>query len=781
MTPVHIANIPDELKAKDRWVVWRYESVNDRITKPLYDVVTGKKASSTDEKTWTSFQGAINYQGADGIGYVLGDGEVGIDFDNHIVDGRITDFAIRVIEGIDSYTETSPSGNGIHIIVVGKKPGSRCGAKQDINPDGSRQMVEMYETGRYFTMTGEVILARCKLETRVDAVKALYFNLFPPAKIKSVSEPLLTISSLRDDQWIIDKASAADNADKFCRLYGGDWSGYPTQHEADSALCWLLAYWTQDFEQIERIFSSSGLNREKWSEREDYRKRTIDKALSHVKTRYDPNYGSPQSKHPDRQKEAASIFSSPITFTDGWNASQLVAEHGHDIRFIPDISKWFVWDGTRFKEDRKLTIVKLAKQTVRMIYRLASEEPEKSVRKAIVKHAVKSDDNGKYVAMIELAKSEPLIALTPDELDSDPMLFNVQNGTIDLKTGKLVSHNRRNLITKIAPVRYDPEAVCPFWLDSLRLYMKGNDDLIRFLQRAIGYAMTGEIREHVLFIFYGTGANGKSAFFKTIQGMFGDYGKGADPELLLKRRHEAHPTGIADLKGARYVTITEVGENVRLNEPLVTRLTGGEELTARFMRENFFDFEPTHKLFLAVNHKPNIRETTTGIWRRVRLIPFEVNVEETLSADELLPFSVLIAKLKEEWSGILNWAVQGCLDWQCDGLGMPSAVQKATQSYRDEMDVVGGFITERCIENESASEKAKDLYAEYKNWCEDTGEYCSSQKVFGGKLTEKGFDRKRGSGNAHYWFGIEIVTDRSDGSLVVYDSDSEPPSDSNLL
>lgn len=781
MTLAQIANIPDQLKAKNRWVVWRYQTVYDtsvgRITKPLYDVVTGKKASSTDEKTWSSFEMVIRKETSrkwDGIGYVLGDGEVGIDFDNHIVEGEITDFAKGIIQRLDSYTEISPSGNGIHIIVVGKKPGLRCEAKQEITPDGSRQKVEMYEKGRYFTVTGDVVLGKDKLETRFDAVAKFYYDLFPPLTIERLRGYQEIGEFNRDDQWIIEKALASNDGGKFKRLYDGDWSGYPTQHEGDSALCWILAFWTKDFDQIERIFSASGLNRDKWSERADYRKLTIDKALAQVTSRYDSNY----NRAPD---PADDLVSSPISYTDGWNAIQLVGQHGDGIRFIPGTKKWFIWDGTRFREDRRLGIVGLAKQTVRMIYRMAADELEESLRKAIVKHAVKSDDSRKYHAMIELAKSEPDIALTPDELDSDPMLFNVKNGTINLSTGKLVSHNRRNLITKIAPVQYDPEAVCPFWLDSLRLYMNGHEELIGFLQRAIGYAMTGEIREHVLFILYGTGANGKSAFFKTIQGMFGDYGQGGDPELLLKRRHEAHPTGIADLKGARYVTITEIGEGVRLNEPMVTRLTGGEELKARFMRENFFDFEPTHKLFLAVNHKPNIRETTTGIWRRVRLIPFEVNVEETLPPDELLPFSVLIAKLKDEWSGILNWAIQGCLDWQRDGLGMPSAVQKATQDYRDEMDIVGRFITDRCEERGSASEKAKELYEAYKNWCEGSGEYCTSQKVFGGKLTEKGFERKKGTGGYIYWNGLQIVDDRYNGQPDSEASNSNPLDDFDLL
>lgn len=471
-----------------------------------------------------------------------------------------------------------------------------------------------------------------------------------------------------------------------------------------------------------------------------------------------------------------------IQFTDGWNAKRFITEFGENVRYIDDWGKWLIWNSAegRYLVDRKLWAVRLAKETVKKMLRDAANIEDDRDRKALVRHASRSDSSSKYRAMVDLARSEPGIPIGADELDKDPMLLNVLNGTIDLSTGKIASHNRRNLITKLAPVLYDPFAVCPFWLHSLKTYTKGNQGLIDFLQKAIGYSLTGEIREQVLLILYGGGANGKSTLIETILGLMGDYAQQSEPDLLIKKRHDGHPTGIADLMGTRYVATTEIGEGVRLDESLVKRLTGGDSLKARFMRQDFFDFKPTHKLWIGVNHKPIIRGTDAGIWRRIRLIPFDVNLEKTLSPDQLMPFSVVLAKLREEWPGILNWAVEGCLRWQKEGLGMPPEIEAATNEYREEMDVTGRFIDECCIIDENVKAKAKDLYQSYKEWCEENGEYATSQKMFGGKLRDKNFEKRRGHGGSIWWFGVGIA-DNNGGTVNDHTHSKDAPGGSDTM
>jgi putative DNA primase/helicase len=495
-----------------------------------------------------------------------------------------------------------------------------------------------------------------------------------------------------------------------------------------------------------------------WNQRNDP-PMTQAEVLATVKSIYD--------RDQKRRENELNEVPEAIRFTDGWNAKRFVADYGENIRYVADWNKWLIWDKTRYQVDRKLWAQRLAKETVKKMLVDAAKAQDDDERKARVKHAIRSDAAHKYNAMVDLARSEPNIPVQADELDKDPMLLNVENGTIDLTTGKIMSHTRRNLITKLAPVEYDPQAVCPFWLHSLNLYMDGDEDLIRFLQRAIGYSITGLIQDQVLLICYGSGANGKSAFLETILGMLGDYAKPSEPDLLIKRRHDNHPTGIADLMGRRFVSTTEIGEGVRLNEPLVKRLTGSDTLTARFMRQDYFDFEPTHKLWIGVNHKPIIRGTDTGIWRRIRLIPFNVNLEERLAAD-VRPISVVLSELRTEWPGILNWAIQGCLEWQRDGLGMPSPVADATKEYQADMDIVGRFIEECCILGDEYQASAKDLYQKYKFWCEDNGEYAISKKVFGGKLGEKGLESGRKHGGVRIWKNIGI---RENGDALVTDGD----------
>ena len=344
------------------------------------------------------------------------------------------------------------------------------------------------------------------------------------------------------------------------------------------------------------------------------------------------------------------------------------------------------------------------------------------------------------------------IPVLPEQLDTDRWLLNVLNGTIDLRTGDLREHRRENLITKLAPVIYDPEAACPVWLAFLNRIMCNNDVVIDFLQRAIGYALTGDTREQCLFLLYGTGANGKSTFIETLRAMLGDYACQTDFTTFLVSRSDAVRNDLAALRGGRFVSAVEVESGRHLNEALVKQVTGGDAITARFLYQEFFTFLPQFKIFLAANHKPVIWGTDDGIWRRIRLIPFT----ETIPVSE--QDKNLLAKLRSELPGILNWAIEGCLAWQRSGLGEPEEIDFATEMYREESDPVGCFIEDCCEINPEAKTQARKLYEAFREWCEDSGELAMNKKRFGMRLEEREFKKTR-IGNMRGWLGLKLNND----------------------
>ncbi|NQT12370.1 MAG: DNA primase, partial [Planctomycetes bacterium] len=437
--------------------------------------------------------------------------------------------------------------------------------------------------------------------------------------------------------------------------------------------------------------------------------------------------------------------------TDLGNAQRLVEQHGEDLHFCHPWGKWLGWDKKRWAIDQTGEVERRAKATIRSMYAEAAGEADGATRKLLVSHATRSESAARLAAMVKLAESEPGIPVLPGELDGDPWAFNCLNGTIDLRTGRLRPHRREDMITKLAPVEYPGEgdAECPVWESFLDAIFCGRLPLISFVWRLCGYALTGSVRDHILGILYGRGSNGKSTFVEALLAMLGeDYGLKAPGDFLTIKR-DAHPTALADLFGKRLVVSVETEDGRRLAESQVKELTGADTLRARRMREDFWQFQPTHKLLLATNHKPEVRGTDLGIWRRLRLIPFD----RTFTPDE--QDKELAEKLRGELPHILRWCVQGCLDWQQRGLGEPEEVAEATASYRDEQDVVGQFIVERCVVDQEARVRAGDLYAAYEKHAEAAREFVLSQRKFGDRMTERGYERKRSGG---LWYtGIGLV------------------------
>jgi len=444
---------------------------------------------------------------------------------------------------------------------------------------------------------------------------------------------------------------------------------------------------------------------------------------------------------------AAEATREPLT--DLANARRFAREHRCDLRYITKSRQWLVWDGHRWRPDDTGEVQRRAKATVQGLFRDAAAIPDSDQRKKRIGLAIPAQAAPRISGMIELAKSETGIAIIQDQLDSDPWLLNVENGTLDLRTGTLRQHRREDLITKLAPVTYDAKARCPQWEAFLEKIMAGDKDRIRYVQKALGYALSGDTREQCFFILHGTGANGKSTLTTVVGKLAGGYSQHTPTETLLVKRSDTIPNDVARLHGARLVTAAEAECNRSLAEALVKQLTGGDKIAARFLHGEFFEFTPSFKLFLAVNHKPVIKGTDPAIWRRVRLIPFDVTIPQD-EQDRTLP-----EKLEAERPGILRWLVEGCLAWQREGLTPPEAVTAATADYRDEMDTVGAFLDECCICDLEAQSSSKSLFDAYEKWCEKHGESPMSKTDFGARLSEKGFKPGRTKG-VRYWCGLRL-------------------------
>jgi len=353
-------------------------------------------------------------------------------------------------------------------------------------------------------------------------------------------------------------------------------------------------------------------------------------------------------------------------------------------------------------------------------------------------------------AMIEAARSEPGIPITLEELDQRPWLLNVMNGTVHLRTGELHQHDPNNLLTNLAPTEYHSEAICPRWLQFLDEVMASNDAMIGYLQRALGLSLSGSTREDVFFILHGSGANGKTTFMETIRSVVGDdYAQQAPIEMLLARRPGGIPSDIARLRGARFVTATEIPEGRRLDEAITKHLTGHDTITARHLYGEWFQFTATHKLWIATNHRPVIRETSLAMWRRIHLVPFTVTIPEPNQDKELLE------KLKAEAEGILAWMMEGCLAWQRNGLGTPHEVHQATADYQAEMDTLGSFLNDCCTMESTAKARAGQLYARHREWCESNGERALTSRAFKDGLVERGLKAGRDQ-RGRFYAGVRL-------------------------
>jgi putative DNA primase/helicase len=434
----------------------------------------------------------------------------------------------------------------------------------------------------------------------------------------------------------------------------------------------------------------------------------------------DPSYEPPGDDHVSPEFSEDSLA---ITF---------VGRHAHELRYVAAWGKWFRWEATHWEHENTLAVFDMA----RKICREAAAQCNKS-------SASNSIAKAKTVAGVEmLSRSDRAVAATIEQWDSNKTLKNTPSGTADLKTGRFHPHRREDYCTKITSVA--PGGACPMFLGFLKTIFAGDHELIDYLQKVFGYCLTGEIREHAMFFGYGTGANGKGVLLSTIAGIMGDYCKTAHVDTFTITGSNQHPTDVAGLMGARLVICPEVEQGRRWAEAKIKGLTGGDRISARLMRQDFFEFTPQFKLFITGNHKPGLRNVDEAMRRRFHLIPFTVTIPEK-DRDPLFA-----EKLKTEWPGILQWMIEGARRWYAEGLQRPAAVENATREYLEAEDTLLAWIEDRCECTKDRETSASSLFASWKAWTELTGEFTGTARAFGIKLAEHGFEKRHAMSGVTY-------------------------------
>lgn len=738
---VNVDAIPTMLRELSQWVCWTYATRDGKKTKVPIRARDGSSASTTDPSTWATFEDAVSAwkaNGYAGIGFVFTteDPFCGIDLDDCIDDvGVIVPAAREVIESFGSYCEVSPSGRGLKIFIVGRKPEWAASRSKGIR--GFKE-TEVYDHGRFFTVTGQrVPEAPAEVHDGQAALEAICLRLWPQNQRPQQTRRAASGGFTGDDDSLIAKACAAKNGEQFRQLWEGVMSGYGNNHSvADLALCCHLAFWTDcDVARMDRLFRRSGLMRDKWDEKRGkctYGERTMAKAIKGCMNTYAPAGAGPAGFDADSHWNAAPPPQG-YELTDLGNAERFAAAASEKLRFCHGLG-WLAWDGTRWKRDQLGGAIRIAGDVVRSMGLEAYSTTDFHKAGALRKWAHSSESRSRIESMVELAKVHPAIAVTPGELDRGIYLLNTPSGTLDIRTGELRRHRPEDLLTMVTRSAYDPAALCPRFDAFMLQIFEGDVELFEFVMRFLGMCLTGDIREQILTVFQGEGGNGKSVLFDTVLSIMGDYGGLAPPHLLEQRRHQEHPTELADLNGKRLVVASELDEGAKLKLSLLKRLTGDRTVKARKMRTDFSEFERTHKLLIVVNALSGFQGSDEAVARRLRVIPFRYVVPEEECDTNLL--DVLI----DEGPGILTRLVRSAQMWLINGLGRSSAVQVATATCMSQNGKLNWYMGTHCRLDPASFTPWVEIVPHYTALCQARGSDPLSEHAFARALTRAGCD-----------------------------------------
>lgn len=727
-------NIPASLKEQGGFMVWKKEPNKknpDKLDKVPYKAFApDQRASKNKPAHWSNFETAVAAAGNDpggmaGIGWVPQPGFVAIDLDDCVdpETGEPNEYAKDVMKRIPSYTERTPSGAGLRIIVKD--------ATGVVKTSPKRGRVEFMIAPNYVTLTGHRLPdSPEEVVEGGEALAAFYAELVGPKKEPVLKEPVPVVPTIEDEE-ILRIARRARNRAKFEKLWSGDTSGYASASEADMALACILALYVgpQGHDQLIRLLKRSGLKREK-HDREDYMERTATKAIGRTKKFYKPD--SPEAN-----------LRRPSTCTDVGFARRLVATLDGRARYCLETREWLGYDGKHFVVDEGAAINIHAQNVSDQIWKELKDLPP-GRRGNASKYARRFSSSAGIHAAIKEARVGAGVVVSPGEFDTDPMLLNVDNGVLDLRSRTLMPHSPKYLITHLANVTFDPSATAPTWGRFIYEVMGGDPEMIRFLQQVSGISITSDISEQFLCVHYGSGRNGKSSFLNAMSDLLGSYATPGPANLLIaKGQFGREPELLFDvLKGKRLVTASEADEGARFSEATAKRLTGGDRLITRGCFKDPKKVFPTWHMHIMVNHRPCVVGQDHAIWRRVKPIPWEQTFEGSRED------TGLSKKLAKERSGILNWCLEGLADWQSNGLITPDKVKAALTRYREDFDVVGAWIAERCTVGPDCVAEATTLFEDFRKWCELAKEDCGTLTSFGIKMEARGYQSTRPSSGA---------------------------------
>lgn len=759
-------NIPEELKKNKQWGCFHKKWVPERkkYTKIPIDPYTGGAGKSNNQSTWSDFDTALRslekIDRADGLAFYFANGYTGLDIDHISEDldeyqngNHESSNLVKAIQNLtkNTYLEVSLSGEGLHAIFKGKIPGKRR----------RKGKFEMYETGRFFALTGNTFTNNPKIQSlNPDEMTKLYEYCFGKDKVTPLRPANTNLEEIDlSIPEIIHRAEQSRTGKRFELFLRGGWENfYNSQSEADMAFANDLAFWTgRDFHKMNTIFRNSSLMREKFDEKRGqttYGASLLNKAINETTEIYSATSSS------TAKYDLSFLDSEPKTpnhyaMNDTGNAYRFYDAFGKKFKYSFIDKKWFFYNGSYWEKDTKGLVDKAAEEIPKIMRQekinIDPELPQKDqdkIQASWNKFIIQTGNKRNQENMLKTVRSH--VSVDHGEFDREDMLLNTPSGYVNLTSGELHDHNIKKMFSRITNAEYSENIDAPKWKEFLNQIFDGDEEVIHFFQKICGYCATGSTKEQSMFICYGNGRNGKSVAINTVQDILGLYSSTLDMDTLMATggaKAGASPE-IARLEGSRLVVTSESNDGSRFNESLIKTMTGGDRIVARFLYGEDFEFKPKFKLMMATNHLPVIRGTDDGIWRRLILIPFNVQIPED-KVDKNLP-----DKLKAESMGILKWIVDGAIAWQRESLEIPESIKQASNAYRTEMDQIQTFIDDCCDLGTNYEVKASELFRAYDAWASETNNYKYNMTKFGNKMNDRFKKIRKSAGK--YYVGLKI-------------------------
>lgn len=784
MIAVQEQNIPPLLKSQSNWIVWNLIGKTESFkgTKvPFQTKNPYMKASTTDPKTWSSFGEALaiaNLHKLSGVGYVFTEEQniVAIDIDSCIIGNEPDDNAKKLLELFKgkTYIEKSVSGTGYHILCKGMIPENR-----------KIKTIEVYTQGRYFAITGDVVGETVDINECQYEINLLY-DVFSeerkePDRINWVQNKTNARSGSIADKLDL-RVQDIGMPDNYKLCGDGEIRGAHPFHGSTTGMNYAINIHKNAWICRRDGHNCGGGPLELFAVKEgiircedvrsgclDGKWRDIFEALK--KNGYDLVKAGIEKEPPKKKEPEKNVeLNTDIEFqrcTDFGNGKRFLSRYANMVVYCSQNSSWYIWSKEGYwKKDSLGEIRELVKKTFLSIYNEIELQETTEGRAAVAKWALQCEKPEHINACLNFAQSNPAVVVTMDKFDTDKNLFNFLNGTYDLKNHLFLPHDKENYITRQVPYNYDPSAQCPNFMVFLNRIFKSRKDkdlIIDYLQKALGYSLTGEISQQIIFLLHGSGSNGKSTLLETQRMIMGDYGTTIDSGSLTTKKNDSVRNDIARLPNIRFVVASENAKGTIIDEELIKKLTGGDQVTARFLFQEEFNFYPQLKLWWAFNHPPGVRDLTHSLMRRLKLIPFEERIPDSERIDQ----AVLLELYRTELPGIFNWELEGLKRFQKEGLKDIAAISNAVKEFKEEQDRLHDWITDVCYvperDDRDAALVKSDVYTSatvlcksFNNWAAQNNEKPMSQRKFSMELMERGFKRTHtNTGNVFHGIGIK--------------------------